>query len=84
MKGGFVRKEFYLVFVPRKSLLCEKKLKVKIPFFPKIVLIFYASFTNFFFFLFKFWMWVFWLHKIFLWVSYKHYMSKTPNISLHK
>ncbi|KAK3771335.1 hypothetical protein RRG08_024291 [Elysia crispata] len=27
MKGGFVRKEFYLVFVPRKSLLCEKKLK---------------------------------------------------------
>ncbi|XP_035829204.1 vacuolar protein sorting-associated protein 33A isoform X2 [Aplysia californica] len=27
MKGGYVRKEFYLVFVPRKSLLCEKKLK---------------------------------------------------------
>lgn len=28
MKGGYVRKEFYLLFVPRKSLLCEKKLKV--------------------------------------------------------
>ncbi|CAG5119015.1 unnamed protein product, partial [Candidula unifasciata] len=27
MKGGYVRKEFYLLFVPRKSLLCEKKLK---------------------------------------------------------
>ena len=26
-KGGLLRKEFYLVFVPRKSLLCEKKLK---------------------------------------------------------
>lgn len=27
-KGGQSRKEFYLLFVPRKSLLCEKKLKV--------------------------------------------------------
>ncbi|XP_059169291.1 vacuolar protein sorting-associated protein 33A-like isoform X2 [Physella acuta] len=26
-KGGQSRKEFYLLFVPRKSLLCEKKLK---------------------------------------------------------
>ena len=32
--GNFVRKEFDLIFVPRKSLLCEKKLKVKsIPVF---------------------------------------------------
>ncbi|KAK0047696.1 vacuolar protein sorting-associated protein 33A isoform X1 [Biomphalaria pfeifferi] len=29
IKGGAVRKEFHLLFVPRKSLLCEKKLKEK-------------------------------------------------------
>lgn len=28
IKGGY-KKEFYLIFVPRKSLLCEKKLKEK-------------------------------------------------------
>ncbi|KAH9503153.1 Vacuolar protein sorting-associated protein 33A [Bulinus truncatus] len=28
-KGGHSRKEFHLLFVPRKSLLCEKKLKEK-------------------------------------------------------
>lgn len=28
-KGGF-RKEYHIIFVPRKSLLCEKKLKVNL------------------------------------------------------
>ena len=31
-KAGY-KKEFHLIFVPRKSLLCEKKLKVKFIFF---------------------------------------------------
>jgi len=26
--GGHFRKDFYIFFVPRKSLLCEKRLKV--------------------------------------------------------
>jgi len=36
--GGHFRKDFYIFFVPRKSLLCEKRLKVSdIGFFVLII-----------------------------------------------